>query len=164
MTTGPDDSNGGGTPLTPGGKLALALFSGAILASVVVMLAGSPIFKPKIGTVALTGLDEAGERAVTLRDGRVGFGFRVGSCSYAGPDYVVLDVDLVRDGRSVAHMRCRAFELEGDAGGGSGETHYNSDCQMAVPAGGATAVRAVASQEGAGRLTLNGASVLMYRP
>lgn len=163
MTTESDDSDGG-TPLTPGGKLAVTLLVGAVMALVVVMLAGSPMFKPSLGSIPLTGLEQPAERLVTLRDGRVGFGFRVGSCSYAGADYIVINVDLLRDGQSVAHMRCRAFELEGDAGGGSGETHYNSDCQMAVPAGGATAVRAVASQEGRGRLSMSRADVLMYRP
>src|SRR4051812_11529154 len=117
MTTESDDSDGG-RPMMRSDKWALALLIGAVLALVVVMFAGSPMFKPSLGTIPLSGLERPGERAVTLREGRVGFGFRVGSCSYAGPDYIVINVDLLRDGQSVAHMRCRAFELEGDAGGG----------------------------------------------
>ncbi|MFO0603539.1 MAG: hypothetical protein U0324_10220 [Polyangiales bacterium] len=154
-----------GTPLTPGGRRALTGFVVAVLAFVGWYFAQSPMFKPTITTVALTGIGQPGEQAVALAGGtRIGFGMRAEDFSYAGPDYVVIRVELLREGRAVATMRCRTFELEGDVGSGSGVTQYNSDCQMGVPAGGATAIRAVASQEGEGTLRLSGVTLPVYRP
>lgn len=159
------DAEDAGTPLTPGGKVAVGLFVLAILGLCVGMFASSPMFKPTVAVVTLPGLGQPGEQAVALPGGtRVGFGMRADAFSYAGPDYVVIRVELLREGSAVATMRCRTFELEGDSGGGSGVTQYNSDCQMGVPAGGATAIRAVASQEGEGSLTLRGVTLPVYRP
>ncbi len=161
----PTDTTEEGTPLTPQGKALVGLLVLGVFALVGWMFAGSPMFKPVIATVSLPGLGQPGEQAVALGGGaRIGFGMRADDFSYSGPDYVVIRVELLRDARPVATMRCRAFELEGDAGGGSGVTQYNSDCEMSVPAGGATAIRAVASQEGEGSLTLRGVTLPVYRP
>lgn len=129
------------------------------------MFLSSPMFKPTLATVSIAALDRPAEQAVTIApNAAVGFGMRSERFSYSGPDYVVIRVELLREGAVVGAMRCRAYELEGSAGGGSDVTMYNSDCQMRAPAWGADRVRVTASQEGAGSLTMRGVTVPMYTP
>jgi hypothetical protein len=154
-----------GTPLSPGAQVGIAVFVLIVLGFSAAMLLSSPAFKPSLATVSIAALDRPAEQPVALAaNARVGFGLRLGAYSYAGPDYVVIRVELLRAGAVVAQMRCRAFDFEGSAGGGTAVTSYNSDCQMTVPAGGADRVRAVASQEGAGALTVSDVTLPVYAP
>lgn len=147
------------------GTLAITALVFAVLGLVGFVLFDSPMFKPTIAAIALPGLDAPAERPLRLEAGaRVGFGMTGDEIAYEGPDYVRVRVELLRAGSVIATMRCRAFELEGDGGDGGGQTHYNSDCQVTAPAGGSTAVRAVASKEGDGTLRVRGLRLLAYRP
>lgn len=154
-----------GTPLSPGGRIGVTLFVLLVLGFSATMLFTSPAFKPSLATVSIAALDRPAEQPVALAaNARVGFGMRLSAFTYAGPDYVVIRVELLRAGAVVAQMRCRAFDFEGSAGGGTAVTSYNSDCQMTVPAGGADRIRAVASQEGAGSLSMTGITLPVYAP
>ncbi len=145
--------------------LAITALVLVILAGVGLVLFNSPMFKPTVATITFPGLDAPAEHPLRLAAGaRVGFGMTGDEIAYEGPDYIRVRVELLREGSVVATMRCRAFELEGDGGDGGGQTHYNSDCEVTAPAGGSTAVRAVASKEGDGSLRVRGLRLLAYRP
>jgi hypothetical protein len=133
----------------------------ALLAAAMGGLALASCLEPTAGQVDLPGLDQPVEKKLSFAEGKeLSFPVHVDSYDYAGGNYVVIDVTLLRGGAEVGRMSCQGFELEGGAGCGSGATHLNSDCSMKVPAGGADAIRAVAKlQDKSNRADFKGLSV-----
>ena len=101
-----------------------------------------------VTSVPFSALGTTTEAAVQIAAGtRLTFPVYAKEYSYSGSGYLLIDVELVRDGAVVDRMSCRGFEFEGEAGGGCQTTHDNAECTMTVPAGGAQAVRVAARLE-----------------
>lgn len=138
--------------------------SGAIRRSFAVafgIVISSSCLGPTVGQVDLPALDKAVDKKLVLPAGKqLSFAVHADRYDHSGSNYVVIDVTLLKDGKSVQTMSCRGFELEGGAGCGSGATHAYSDCAMTVPAGGSDAIRVIATLEDkANRASFDGLSV-----
>lgn len=133
--------------------------SGSIIAAVVAVLFGCG---KTVGTLAYERVGTTQEIPLTLREGaHIQFAVYAERYSYSGPNRVMLDGELLRRGAVVAKMSCAGWDNEGGAGGGCKTTHYNSDCTMTVPAGGADAVRVATRLENDNEASFTGLQVLV---
>jgi hypothetical protein len=72
---------------------------------------------------------------------KLGFSMHIDRYSYEGANYVMLDIELVKDGAIVHTHSCGGFELEGYRGGGTGATESHGWCSVTAPASGADTIR-----------------------
>jgi hypothetical protein len=113
--------------------------SGCVALIALVGLAGCD---DPIGKVPLAGLDQPGEATLTLPENKqLSFGILAEEWeSRGGTTRFTVEVDLLRDGQSVASRRCDGFQIKGTRVGSL--DYQDSNCGLTVPTGGATAVRA----------------------
>lgn len=132
---------------------------GYVVAAAIAVLLGCG---KTVGTLAYERVGTTQEIPLTLQGGaQVRFAVYAERYSYSGPNQVMLDAELLKGGAVVEKMSCAGWDNEGGSGGGCKTTHYNSDCTMTVPAGGADAVRVATRLKNDNEASFTGLQVLV---
>lgn len=109
-----------------------------------------------IGKIPMERVGETREVKLPLDEGmRLLVAVYVEKESHDAQNYLVLDFELRRDKKVVATKSCRGFDFDG-AGGSCGAKHYNDDCEIEVPQGGATSLLARTHLENQGAVSVEG--------